>query len=444
MHEENGTLRFSLMALEPVTFAFLSEILGTPIVSTQTGKRIGRVADLAASAGQVYPKVTGILIRAGRRTVPYYLPWSQVHRSDYARQILVDHNPDAPGSHRASEGEFLLRKSFLDRQLISTSGYKLVRVNDLQLLIDNSPKGAANLFLVHIDVGVKGLLRRLGWLRPVNAVIRWIVARDMRDLFLSWKHIQPTTTTTVQGSLRLTTDASKLSELHPADLADILEDLGTDERKSLFESLDPATAASTMQEMPLNVRVQVAETLETAKLAAIIQAMQRDESVDLMEALGTECRNAVYRAMPPETASEIRELANLSTFGVGSILNTEFIAVPPSLTVAEVLERIRAEARHVELIYYVYIVDAQERLHGIASLRSILTADPTTPLTELMHEKFVTASIDDRIKEVAQIFLKYNFEAIPVLGDDQRLLGIISLRDTLEAVFPGLREDTKV
>jgi magnesium transporter len=431
------------MALEPVSFAFLSEILGSPVVNASSKKRMGRVVDLAASGAQVYPKVTGVMIMPPHRAAPYYVPWSQVRRSDYARQVIVDLNTSQTGVQKAAEGEFLLRQSFLDRQLISTSGYKLVRVNDLQLLIDNSPRDNANLFLVHIDVGVKGLLRRLGWLRPVNGIVRWIVARDLKDTFLSWKYIQPTTTTSVQGSLRLTTDASKLSEIHPADLADILEDLGTDERKSMFESLDPTTAALTIQEMPLNVRVMVAETLGTEKLAAIVRVMQRDEGVDLVEALGAEYRNAVYRALPAETASELRELANLSTFGVGSIMNTEFIAVPASLMVAEVLERVRAKARHVELIYYIYIIDGEERLRGIASLRSLLTADPATPLVDLMRENYIAVSIDDRIKEVAQIFLKYNFEAVPVVAEDGRLLGIITLRDTLEVVFPGLREDTK-
>jgi len=431
------------MGLETVNFAYLSELIGTPVVSAQTNKRIGRVIDLAAVSSHVFPKISGVLVRPARNGTPVYLPWAAFRRSEFTHRFIADREPSALGTEKGVEGEILLRRSFLDKQLISTTGYKLVRVNDLQLLIDNSPKDNANFFLVHIDIGFKGLLRRLGWLRPVNAVFRWIVSRDMKDQFLSWKYIQPTTTTTVLGSLRLTTDASKLSEIHPADIADILEDLGTDERKSLLESLEPSTAASTMQEMPLNIRVQVAETLDTDKLAQIIQAMQRDESVDLLVELASEVRTALYNALPAETVAELKELTNLSTFGVGSIMNTEFVSVPKGLRAGEVLDRIRAEAGRVELIYYVYVVDADDRLCGIASLRSILASPPETPLDDIMRENCVSVSVDDRIKDVAPIFLKYNFEAVPVVDEQNRILGIVSLRDTLESVFPKLREDFK-
>ncbi len=431
------------MGFEPVNFAYLSELIGAPVMSAQTNKRLGRVIDLAAVGSQVFPKVSGVLIKPARNGTPAYLPWAAFRRSDFTVRFIADRDPSTLGSDKGIDGEILLRRSFLDKQLISTTGYKLVRVNDLQLLIDNSPKENANLFLVHIDIGFKGLLRRLGWLRPINAVFRWIVSRDMKDRFLSWKHIQPTTTTTVLGSLRLTTDASKLSEIHPADLADILEDLGTDERKSLLESMEPSIAASTMQEMPLNIRVQVAETLETENLARIIQAMQRDESVDLIGELAVDVRSALFNALPTEIVAELKELINLSTFGVGSIMNTEFVTVPKGLRAGDVLDRIRSEAGRVELIYYVYVTDADEHLIGIVSLRSILASPPDTPLDDLMRENYVAVSVDDRIKDVAQIFLKYNFEAVPVIDEQKHILGIVSLRDTLESVFPKLREDSK-
>ncbi len=429
------------MGFEPVSFIYLSEIIGSPVVSLRTNARLGRVSDLAAVTGQVYPKITGAVVGKITGGPPLYIPWSVVRRSDYGRKLLVDYDAGA-APERAGENDILLRKSFLDRQLISTSGNKLIRVNDLHLLIDNSPRDNSNLWLVHIDIGTKGLLRRLGWLRPVNALFRWLVDRDIKDKFVSWKYVQPTTTTNVYGSLRLTTDASKLSEIHPADLADILEDLGTDERISLLESLEPQAAASTMQEMPLNIRVQVAETLDTGRLAAILQAMQRDESVDLVDEMASDKRAALFAALPGETVTELKELSKLSAFGVGSIMNTNYIAVPKDLTAAQALDRMRSEARRAELFYYVYVVDEAEKLLGIVSLRSLLIASLETPLVELMHENVVTVSVDDRIKDVAQIFLKYNFEAVPVVDDDRRVLGIVTLRDTLESVFPRMREDS--
>jgi magnesium transporter len=426
------------MGYEPVSFLYLSEVLGTPVTSLRTNTRLGRVVDIAASTGQVYPKVTWLLVsRLGTR-VPFFVPWSCVRRSEYTKKILADHNGESTGPSSAQD--ILLKKSFLDRQIISTTGYKLVRVNDLQLLIDNSPRDNSNLYLVHIDIGFKGLLRRLGWLHPVNAAVKWLISRDLKDQFVSWKYAQPTTTTNIQGSLQLSTDASKLDEMHPADLADILEDLGTDERISLLESLDPEAAASTMQEMPLRIRAQVAETLDTAKLAAIIQAMQQDESVDLLDEMASDKRAALFTALPEQTVAELKELSKLSAFSVGSIMNTEFIAVQPSLTAGAVLERIKEEARHAELIYYVFVLDSDDRLTGVASLRSILTSPPETPLADLVRENVVSIPIDERIKDVAQIFLKYNFEAVPVVDAGNHILGIVTLRDTLESVYPKMRE----
>ena len=392
------------MTYEPVGFLYLSEMIGTPVLSLHTNARLGSVLDLTSLPGQVYPKISGLVVGRRWSSKTFYIPWSDVRRSEFHQKVLVDHHGEGQESSKGAENEILLRSSFLDKQLISTTGNKLVRVNDLQLLIDNSPSDNSNLYLVHIDIGMKGLLRRLGFLKVFNATFRWIVSRDLRDKFISWKYVQPTTTTTVQGSLQLATDASKLSEIHPADLADILEDLGTDERIALLESLDPLAAASTMQEMPLKIRAQVAETLDTVKLAAIIQAMQRDEGVDLMDAMATERRNAVLAAFPPDVASEIKDLSKLSSFSVGSIMNTEFLSVRRDQSAGQVLELIRTEARRAELIYYVYIVDELEHLEGIVSLRSILTSKPETPIEELLRENVVSISIDDHIRDVAQIF----------------------------------------
>jgi CBS domain-containing protein len=429
------------MAYEPVGFLYLSEMLGAPVLSLKTNQKIGRIVDIAATSGQVYPKISGIVVGTSLRGKTTYISWNDVRRSDFHKKFLVDHDGQSNGGSKPADQEILLRSSFLDKQLISTSGNKLVRVNDLQLLLDNSQRDNSNLYLVHIDIGVKGLLRRLGYLRAANAAFKWIVSRDMKDKFISWKYVQPTTTTNVHGSLQLATDASKLSEVHPADLADILEDLGTDERIALLESIEPAAAASTMQEMPLKIRAQVAETLDTGKLAAIIQAMQRDESVDLMDAMATERRNAVLGVLPPETSAEIKELSKLSSFSVGSIMNTEYITIRREWTAGQVLDAVKGEARRAELFYYVYVVDDSDHLKGIVSLRSILTAQASTPVEELMRENVLSVAIDDQIRDVAQIFLKYNFEAIPVVDEHNLLLGIVTLRDTLESVFPRMRED---
>ena len=160
-------------------------------------------------------------------------------------------------------------------------------MNDLQLLIEDKSKEITNLWVVHIDIGVRGILRRLGFLRPFNAAFRWVTDRDIKDKFVSWKFGQPTATESVNSSVQIKTDSSKLSEIHPADLADILEDLGTEERVALVLSLDHFIAAQTLQEMQFKNRLQIVESIDPDKLAPIINEMQMDEAVDLLDQAAT-------------------------------------------------------------------------------------------------------------------------------------------------------------
>ena len=223
------------------------------------------------------------------------------------------------------------------KQIISTKGYKIVRVNDLQLLIEDKAKESTNLWVVHIDIGIKGILRRIGILRPVNGAFRWVTDRDIKDEFVSWKYVQPTATSSVYASVQLKTDASKLSEIHPADLADILEDLGTDERITLIESLDNFTAAQTLQEMQFKNRLQIVESMEPVNLAPIINEMQMDEAVDLLD-IDTQKRQAVYTILTPEKVAELKELCTLPWYSVGSIMNTDFVTARAAESAGLVLE----------------------------------------------------------------------------------------------------------
>lgn len=431
------------MTYEVVNFIYLSELLGLPLVNASGSKRIGRIVDLAASAGQVYPKITGIITKVRGRSEPVYVPWNLVRRTTFKKNVAIDYSPESLIGLSGAENEILLKKSFLDRQLIAVSGYKLIRVNDLHLLIDNTSKECPNLWLVHVDIGVRGLLRRLGWDRIFNGIFRWIVGRDVREKLLPWKHIQPTTTTSVYGSLQLKTDSSKLSEIHPADLADIIEDLGIDERISVMESLDTAAAAATLQEMPLKLRIQIAETLDIERFAGIVNEMHMDEVVDMLDVLDQEKREAVFHMLSPEKVAEIQELTKLSVHRAGSIMNTDFIVVRDTQTVREVLKQVKAESWKTELIYYVYVLDADDHLKGVVSLRQLITAKQKVSIIELMRENPITVTVDTSIKRVSQIFFKYNFQAVPVVDADNRIVGIISMKDLLESVFPEVREESK-
>jgi len=422
-------------------FMYISEILGLPVIDGGTGRKIGRTLDFAASTLQVYPKFSALITSIVDSKNPIYIPWSTVRQIVPRKKIVIETMPDTlSGTIQGGENEILLKKTFLDKQVISTSGYKVVRVNDLQLLIDNTSKENPNLLVVHLDIGIKGLYRRLGWEKILNSMFRWFFSRDIKDKFVTWKYVQPTTTTNVRGALHLKVDPSKFAEAHPADLADIIEDLGTEERLSLLGSLDFPTAAAALQEIEMRIRVQIAETLDTTLLANIINDMEMDEAVDLLDEISPEIRNAVYANLPAEQVAELKELSKLSEFSVGSIMNTNFITARENQTVGEVLTIVRAESKQAELLYYIYVVDADEKLKGIVTLRQLLCEKSKTAIVEIMTENPVSVEIDTNIKRVAQIFFKYDFLAVPVVDEKHQIQGIISSRDAMESVFPEIEK----
>jgi magnesium transporter len=429
------------MSGDNFNFIFLSEILHLTLFNASSGRKVGRITDIAARTSHVYPKITALIASIHGTDEPVYIPWNRVRLTVFKKYITVEYPfEQEQGSAESSESEILLKKTFLDKQIISTSGYKLVRVNDLQLLIDNSSKDNPNLWLVHIDIGFKGLLRRLGWLNFVNPIFNWLFAREINDKFLTWKNVQPTTATNVNGSVVLKGDSSKLSAIHPADLADILEDLGTDERISLLESISPVTAAATLQEMPMNLRIQIAEALENEKLAGIIAEMQMDETVDLLDELGHDRREAIYTFLTQERVAEIKDLTQMSAFSAGSIMNTHFMTAKETQTVREVLKAVKAESKRAESIYYIYVIDDEERIKGVVTLRHLLSTKGTAPIASIMRGNIVSVRIDSSIKRMAQVFFKYKFDAVPVVDENDKLQGIITMGDMLDAVFPEVKQ----
>jgi magnesium transporter len=219
-----------------------------------------------------------------------------------------------------------------------------------------------------------------------------------------------------------------------------LEDLGTEERISLLESISPVTAAATLQEMPLNLRTHLAESLDNDHLASIIAEMEMDETVDLLDELAAEKREAVFALLTLDKVAEIHELARMSASGVGSIMNTNFITVKETQTVREVMKLVKEETKRAELLYYVYVIDEEGRLKGLVTLRQLLSTKGTTPVGNIMRGNIVSVQVDSSIKKMAQLFFKYKFDAIPVVDDNGKLQGFITIGDTLDAVFPEVKQ----
>ena len=414
---------------EPQVFLFLSEILGKSITGPE-GRPLGKIVDLVATLAEPYPIVTEAMI----------LPESGVRQPRMLRVPAVEEA--RPGFATASwdesdsrqpilrDNELFLKEALLDKQIVDTYGAKVRRVNDLQFL-----KARRSLHLVHVDVGFRGLMRRTGLEKAMDVFLRGFFDYTLPNQYISWKYVQPIASPDL---LRLKIAQDRLSQLHPADLADIIEDLDIRQRSAVFQSLDVETAAETLEETDPKIQVSLIEDMDAAEASDIIEEMSLSEAADLLGDLSREKAEVILKEMEQEIAEDVKELLAHPEEEAGGLMTTAIIQLPPAWTVEEALAKIRVEAEDMDFIYYIYVVDEQERLLGMLSLKELLTAPAGTRLGDIMDQRVVSVSLDEDKDEIAEQFAKYGLLAIPVVNGEERIKGVIPFKNLLEIVAPHL------
>ncbi len=422
----------------PKKFIFLYYIIGLAVFDSKTGRKIGRVLDLGASLKEMYPKVDLLIMRDSRGR-KIYLPWNYVKMFVEEKGIFIEADLESfrEGFHLA-ENEILLKETFWDKQIVDIYGSKVVRINDLHLL-----REGLNFWVVHMDIGITGLIRRLGCIKIFDFIVRLLSSYQMQDRLISWKHVQPINGAIETNSLSLKVHHSKLAELHPADLADILIDLGTEERINILKSMDSATAASTIQELPLRVRIQVADLLDQKVLVDIINEMDTDEAVDLFSQLPKKKVNQLFSRLPQEKINQISSLLSHAHNVAGSIMNTDFIWVKHNDTAGMALEKIKKESRKKEAVYYIYALDDNDLLAGVVTLPQLLGVPAEKIISEFMRKRVAKVKINTKIKDVAEVFYKYDFTVVPVVDKTGKIQGIITMKDAFKEVFHQIRQETE-
>ncbi|HBU69599.1 MAG TPA: hypothetical protein DEE98_04360 [Elusimicrobia bacterium] len=417
-------------------FIYLSQIIGLPVVVSGDGARVGYVSDLVAGLREMYPKITAVKIRKKMSAEHFYVLWKDVVKVAENKALVITSMPEA--NVALGENEICLRETFWDKQIVDISGSKVVRVNDLHLLREDP-----NFWVVHMDIGFKGLVRRLGWAPFVEYISKWLFAYELKERFISWKYVQPVTMARAGESLSLKVPHSKMAELHPAELADILIDIGTDERIAILKALGNTMAASALKELPLKLRIQTAELLKHDQLASIINEMPPDEAVDILNKLPRKKVSYILNALQPDKVAQLKNLLSYSEKVAGSLMNTEYVSVRSSVTVNQVWEKIRAELKKKESIYYVYVLDDNDTLIGVLTLRQLLTAQHDKMVSEVMRKRVAKVRVDDDVKDVAQHFLKYDFTVLPVVDKHNKIQGTITIKDAFESVYPRIREEAE-
>jgi CBS domain-containing protein len=391
--------------------------------------RIGRVRDVTIRVLEPYPEVTGLVISRRRETV---IPWSAV-RAIAGKEVALRGTAEEVERRKPLPDEVWLARDVLDKQIIDLDGRRVVRVNDLQLT-----ESQGSMLLVAADIGIRGILRRLG-LEGVGKSVMRLFGRDLPMVLVSWDVVDPleqTQEATTNDAVRLRISGTRIAKLHPADIADIVEELGSKERDAVFQSLGEDIAADTLEEMELEDQVSVIEHMDTERAGDILEEMPPDEVADILAELPEQRAQEILGAMERDEAADVQELLGYRDDTAGGLMTTEFVAVNEGLTAQECIEELRRLEPNAESIYYVFVVDQDEHLQGVLSLRDLIIAKPETPIRDIMIRNIVKVRLDVSAHEVAAVLSKYNLLAVPVVDENDRLQGIVTVDDALDEVLP--------
>jgi Mg/Co/Ni transporter MgtE len=332
------------------------------------------------------------------------------------------------GKFRQRPNEILLKGDLMDKQIVDIEGRKVIRVNDVSL---DEIEGA--LHVVAVDVGAAGLMRRLGFEGPFRVLARGL-GRGVPERYIDWEDVDPLDSTI--ASVRLRVPHSKLLQLHPADLASIVEQLAPRDRAGILAALNDETVADAMEEMEPDTQVDVLEDLAPERAADILEEMSPDDAADLVADLSQTTRDEIFALMEKDEKAEVQELLGYPEDSAGGIMTTEFVAVPAHLSAAETIDMLRHLEPNAETIYYIYVTDDDGRLAGVLSLRDLIVAAPDTLIGDVMITEPVAVGVLADQDEVAEVVAHYNLLAVPVIDEDGRLAGIVTVDDALDTVLP--------
>ncbi len=420
---------------------YLTQLLDKKVLAPN-GNAVGRIMDAVAVLGGRLPAVNAVILKtdSGEMCVAYDLlefePDPEGPRG--SGNIYGDVRLKLPLAsitpYQPKDDDLRLRRDVLDRQIVDVQDYRVVRVSDVRLA-----QCGEHYCVVGVDASLRATLRRLGGIsRPIESAAK-LFKRPLRSNLIAWDDVQTLEAGSAGGRIRLKVSHDKIARLHPADIADIVEQLSPQQGAEVFESLDPETAADAMAEAESATQVSIMTVLDDETATDILEQMQPDEAADLLEDLPSARSDELLDQMEPGEAEDVRGLMAYDEDTAGGLMTTEFVAIEANLTCEGTINRLRDLAPEAETIYYVYVVDAESRLVGVLSLRDLVIAPPETHVTDIMVQNVIHVYVEDHADQVAQIIGRYNLLAVPVVSEDERLLGIITVDDTIERLLPPER-----
>lgn len=412
---------------------FFSDLQERKVVDV-AGRVAGKLHDIGMGLSGGLPQSEFMVIsrtRRGRRET-VAVPWewvSGLRRSE----VILDREREEIWKSDLPQSGLLLGRNLLDRQIVDLYGSKVVRVNDLRLAEFDS-----SLRLTGVDVSQQALLRRLGLDKSLGRLLR-LMGRNLPEKTIPWNFVAPLEVQ--RPDLKLTVTESQLSDLHPTDIADIIEQLEPQYRERILDILGTLTAAESLSEIEPGKQPGVIEDLSETRASNLLEVMPPDEATDILALLPRDKAERLLNIMGVREAGVIRELLGYEEDTAGGRMTPEFLSVPSSFTARETMEFLRRNAPDAETLYYVYVEDSEGRLKGVVSLRDLLRSPQEEKVEEFMHRDVIAVNVSEDQETVATTMRRYNFLALPVVDDGNSIKGIITVDDMLDVIREEAIED---
>jgi len=414
-------------------FIYFSEILKCGVFD-RDGKLMGLVWDVAIKFKEIYPKASELIVYRGFIKKEYAcISWDLLDR--IGDNIYLKTKKEEIAFNRSAKTyDFLLRRDILDQQVVDTYNSKVIRVNDIHLL-----KVDQDLMVAHVDIGLRGLVRRLGWENFVDFTVKLFSPHSKylrREDLIAWKFIQPVSINPVSKTLKVNLPQKQFSDIPPADLSEIILDLDGDQRLAFFKTLDLRTKADIFENLDFEHQKFLLKELDKREAAQIVGEMSPDEATDLLEGLPPATVRNLLAMMETNMSRKLSTLLGYSSDSAGGIMTTDFVSLSENMTVEEAIAHIKEKTEDIDYVYYIYITDDRNRLKGTTTIRRLLFSEnPKESIMNTAFSKAIYSYLHDSTKQVAYLFDKYKLSALPVVDENKTIHGVITIDDVLSRVI---------
>ncbi len=407
-------------------YLFLTEIVNKK-VQTKSGVTVGKLKDLVINDDSRYAEVVSLIVERSLGRPPWSVPWSNVVEVTTEKTTVQDPPEGKYPEIKNTEEHLLLRDKVLDKRILDIDGFDVEVVYDIQLLFVEK-----KLFVVGADVGRHAFMRRLGFGRVAKSVL----ANGSKEDIIPWKYVQPLPAdlTGTKGDVKLTITREGLKDIHPEDLADILEELSQEERIHIFSALDSEVAADALEATEPRVQREILASTSAVRAAQIFAHLSPVQIADIIAILPHDDSEEFLNILKGDVASKVHQLLSQHDVPASTLAMHCFLGFPGDLTVEDAFTRYREEARGCDVTMYIYVVDDEQHLRGVIDINELLQADPENRLENIMTRNVVTVAPTTMRGDIETLFRKYRFRAIPIVDDSEKIVGVIREKDVF---LPG-------